>query len=178
MKQLLKRLAPVAVAVGVGVAALVLAATPASAQRVATSVETASPIVTCASPCVGTTVGTAQALTVARSYCLVGSSALVYSGGANRFGFIPLSALVNENQDENCFNGGTFGQADDDIDLRRCAGTVGCSVVGDAAFGDNLRLYCQQTVSGVVWVALFNTNGPQTGFARASEVGAPALLPC
>jgi hypothetical protein len=183
VKQLLKRFVSATVAVALGVAALLLTASPASAQRVSTSVDTnVSPtILTCVSPCSGINVGTAQSGSLARSYCLVGSSALIYSQGANRFGFIPQAALVNETQNAACFNGGTGGQVNNDVDMRECAGSSCGRVVGDAAPSDNLRMYCQLFDAAFVrWMATFNTNGPQTGFVRSSAftVIPPTLATC
>lgn len=181
MKQLLKRFVPAVVVTVLGVAALLLTASPASAQRVSTSVETQSTILTCVSPCSGINVGTAQAGSLARSYCLVGASALIYSQGANRFGFIPRAALVNETQNAACFNGGTGGNVTNDADMRSCAGSSCGTVVGDAAPSDNLRMYCQMFDAAFVrWMATFNTNGPQTGFVRSSAftVTPPTLSTC
>ena len=176
MKQLLKRFAAVTAGAALGVAGFLLTASPASAARVVTTVETTSSIVSS-----GTVVGTAQSGTAARSYCLVGSSALIYSAGANRFGFIPRAALVNETQNANCFNGGTAGQVTNDADMRSCAGSSCGTVVGDAAPFDNLRMYCQMfDASFVRWMAVFNTNGSQTGFVRSSAFTAipPTLSTC
>lgn len=176
MKQLLKRLAAVTAAAVLGVAGFLLAASPASAARVVTSMETAASIVAS-----GTVVGTAQRGTAARSYCLVGSSALIYSAGANRFGFIPKAALINETQNANCFNGGTSGQVKNDVDMRSCAGSSCGTVIGDAAPFDNVRMYCQMfDASFVRWMAVFNTNGSQSGFVRSSAFNGipPTLATC
>lgn len=176
MKQPLKRFAAVTVAVVLGGAGFLLTASPASAARVVTTVDTTSSIVSS-----GTVVGTAQRGSAARSYCLVGSSALIYSQGANRFGSIPVAALANENQNANCFNGGTSGQVKSDVDMRSCAGSSCGTVVGDAAQFDNLRMYCQMfDASFVRWMAVFNTNGSQTGFVRSSAFTAipPTLSTC
>lgn len=181
MKQLLKRFVAVTVAVVLGVAGFLLTASPASAARVVTTVDIKSSIVTCASPCSGTVLGTAEKDSAARSYCLAGSSALIYSVGANRFGFIPKAALVNENQNATCFNGGTSGQVKNDVDMRSCAGSSCGTVVGDAAPSDNLRMYCQMfDASFVRWMAVFNTNGPQAGFVRSSAFNGipPTLATC
>ncbi|MCS7482481.1 hypothetical protein ACFFQW_11775 [Umezawaea endophytica] len=176
MEKLLKRFVTVTVAVGLGVAGLLLTALPASAARVVTTMEASASIVSS-----GTVVGTAQRNTAVRSYCLVGSNALIYSAGANRFGFVPRSALVNETQGANCFSGGTAGQVQNDADMRSCAGSSCGTVVGDAAPFDNLRMYCQMfDASSVRWMAIFNTNGSQTGFVRSSAFTSipPTLSTC
>jgi hypothetical protein len=177
VKQLLKRFVGVTVAVVLGVAGLLLTASPASAARVATTID-ANTVSIISS---GVVVGTAQNGSNARSYCLVGQRALIYSQGANRFGTIPVTALANENQNANCFNGGTPGQVKSDVDMRSCAGSSCGTVVGDAAQFDNLRMYCQMfDASFVRWMAIFNTNGSQTGFVRSSAFTAipPTLSTC
>jgi hypothetical protein len=182
VKQLLKRFVPVVAAVALSVAGLVLTASPASAQRVPTTMEFDASIVTCVSPCSGDVVGTAAQGSLVRSYCLSGSFALIYSQGANRFGFVPQSRLVNEAQNAtNCFNNGTGGEVDDDADMRSCAGSSCGTVVGGAAPFDNLRMYCQMFDGAFVrWMATFNTNGPQTGFIRSSAFDSipPTLQTC
>jgi hypothetical protein len=181
VKQLRKRFVPAVTVIVLGVAALLLTASPASADRVPTSVEARSTIVTCVSPCSGTPLGTAQPGSLARSYCLTGSFALIYSQGADRFGYIPRSALVNETQNANCFSGGTLGRVRADADMRSCAGSSCGTVVGDAAPSDTLKMYCQRfDASFVRWMATFNQNGPQTGFIRSSAFDAipPTLSDC
>jgi hypothetical protein len=173
VKQLLKRFVTVTVAVVLGVAGFLLTASPASAARVSTTIETTTSI-----RASGTVIGSAQKGTAARSYCLVGANALIYSAGANRFGIIPKAALVNETQAANCFNGGTLGNVKSDVDMRSCAGSACGTVVGDAAQFDNIRMYCQMfDASFVRWMAVFNTNGSQTGFVRSSAFdGIPPTL--
>lgn len=172
MKRLLKHSAAAAV---LAVAATVLIVPTASAARISTTVDTLSAVRKCANANCAS-LGNAPEGTAARSYCEIGAFNLVFSvGAANRFGFILQTALANETQNTNCFNGGSSTSVDDDVDLRVCA-SAGCPVTGDLAFGDALRQYCRRNDSaGNVWIATFNSNGPQVGFARATElIGAPA----
>lgn len=177
MTRKLKRFAPVAAAAMLGVVATLFIVSPASAARISTTIDAnpASTMRTC--PSTGcTSLGNAPFGTAARSYCFIGTFDLIFSvGAANRFGFITFTALANETQNTNCFNGGAATSVNGDVDLRACANAA-CNVVGDLAFGDALRQYCQRNdPAGNVWIGIFNSNGQQVGFARATQLnGAPA----
>lgn len=176
MKRLLKHVVPVVTASLIGVTATLFMVSPASAARISTTMDANGVMRSCTSAACAN-VGTAASGTAVRTYCLVGSQDLIF-GGANRFGFTARTGLVNETQNTSCFSGGGAGSVSTDRDILSCANAA-CPAVGDAAFGDALRRYCQRSDSaGNVWLGIFNNNGSQAGFLRASDVsGGSAGMP-
>jgi hypothetical protein len=172
VKRLLKH---TAAAIVLAVAATVLIATPASAIRRPTSIETTSPVFDCPRTTGCFNHGNAPRGTLARSYCTVDDFDLVFSEGAsNRFGFIAFSALVDEGQETRCFDSGISGgvvtSVDDDTPLRLCA-SENCRELSDLAFGDVLLGYCGRADSaGNSWIGIFNTNGQHAGFTRRTDL--------
>lgn len=165
---------PLAAAAAIGTAASLFVVSPASAAQISTTMASTATMHSCANGC--TSLGNAPQGTAARSYCALGQNDLIFSvGAANRFGFVPRSALVTQTQSTNCFNGGAATQSNGDVDVRACANQA-CPVISDLASADSVRQYCQRNDSaGTVWIAVFNLNGQQVGFARANQlVGAPA----
>ena len=160
-----------AAAILLAMAATMLIATPASAARLSTSIETTSSVYDCPSTTGCFRHGNAPAGTLARSYCFIGSFDLIFSeGAANRFGFITFTSLVNESQNTNCFNGGTLTSVDGDTPLRACA-NQNCGELSDLALADSLRAYCTRNDSaGTPWIGIFNTNGQHTGFTLRGDL--------
>jgi hypothetical protein len=168
VKRLLKH---TAAAILLAVAATMLIATPASAARLSTSIETTSSVYDCPSTTDCFRHGNAPQGTLARSYCFINEFDLVFSEGvANRFGFIAFTALVDKTQNTGCFNGGTQTSVDGDTPLRACA-NQNCLELSDLALADSLRAYCTRNDStGTVWIGIFNTNGQHTGFTRRADL--------
>jgi hypothetical protein len=168
VKRLLKH---TAAAILLAVAATMLIATPASAVRLSTSIETTSSVYDCPSTTGCFRHGNAPQGTLARSYCFIDDFDLIFSeGAANRFGFIAFTALVDKTQNTGCFNGGTPTTVNGNIPLRACA-NQNCRELSDLALADSLRAYCTRNDSaGTPWIGIFNTNGQHTGFTLRADL--------
>lgn len=176
MRQSFKLAGYLVTAVLLALVGMISVAGTASAEKQPNTLELATALRPCASPCGVQDAQTIPADTDIHTYCAHNGYNVAYSGpSTGRGGFVfRLRLEFPELQDEPCDEAGVFASvAADEVNLSSCSGT--CVNFGEASFGDQAGVFCQLGSSSNRWYLVYVNEIERAGFLPHAALNSPLL---